>query len=163
VAFLGRRRTDSETLWRERLTVPWWLWLVALGVATLLGTEVYLGAPDRPLWLPYVVLLPLTAAGLWALGRIHVAVRAGELHVDDAHLPVHFICEVTSLDATARRLVLGPHAEPHAFVVQRPWVRGAVQIHLDDPADPTPYWVISSRHPEGLAAAIQAARAATAG
>jgi hypothetical protein len=29
---------------------------------------------------------------------------------------------------------------------------------LDDPDDPTPYWVVSTRHPEKLATAIVAAR-----
>ena len=58
------------------------------------------------------------------------------------------------------RKLLGPAAHPYAFVVQRPWVSGAVQVHLDDPADPTPYWVVSSRRPADLAAALLAARAA---
>jgi hypothetical protein len=148
-------------LWSERLAVPWWLWLAGLGLAAGLATEVYLGAPGRPLWLPYLVVLPLTAAGLWALGRIRVSVAEGELRVDDAHIPVRYIGEVTVLDAAAKRLVLGPHAEPYAFVVQRPWVAGAVQVHLADPADPTPYWVVSSRRPDRLAAALEAARGPT--
>ncbi len=158
MAFRARHGTGGASLWTERLTVAWWLWPVSLGLAALLATEVYLGAPGRPLWLPYTVLLPLTVAGLWALGRVRVAVRGGELWVDDAHLPVRYVSAVTPLDPPAKRLVLGPHAEPYAFVVHRPWVRGAVQVHLDDPADPTPYWVVSSRRPEALAAAIQAAR-----
>jgi hypothetical protein len=40
--------------------------------------------------------------------------------------------------------------------VQRPWIGGAVQVVIDDPADPTPYWVVSSRDPVRLAAAIAA-------
>jgi hypothetical protein len=46
--------------------------------------------------------------------------------------------------------------------VQRPWVKGAVQVHLDDPADPTPYWVVSSRNPTALASALLAERAEAA-
>jgi hypothetical protein len=145
--------------WRERLTVPWWLWPPALALAALLAAEVYLGAPARTAWLPYAVLLPATAAGIWWLGRIVVEVRDGELRVDDARLPLRYVADVTVLDATARRLLLGPYAEPYAFVVQRPWIAGAVAVHLDDPADPTPYWVVSSRHPDRLAAAIRSARA----
>jgi len=41
--------------------------------------------------------------------------------------------------------------------VQRPWIGGAVQVLLDDPADPTPYWVVSTRHPVELAEALLAA------
>jgi hypothetical protein len=142
----------------ERLTVAWWLWLPALGLVGLLAAEVYLGAPGRATWVPYLVLLPLATAGLWWLGRIRVAVRDGELQVDDARLPVRFVAEVTPLTSTAKRDLLGPYAEPYAFVVQRPWIGGAVRVQLDDPADPTPYWIVSSRRPADLAAAILAER-----
>lgn len=146
----------------ERLTVPWWLWLPGLGVAALLAAEIWMGSGGVRAWLPFVVLVPLAAAGLWWLGRIRVRVVDGELRVDDAHLPVRFVADAVPLDTAGRREVLGVAADPLAFVVQRPWVGGAVQVVLDDPADPTPYWVISSRHPEALAAALLNARDAAA-
>jgi Protein of unknown function (DUF3093) len=143
----------------ERLRVPWWLWPPILGLAALLAAEVFLGAPGRWTWVPYAVVLPATVAGLWALGRLRVAVEDGELRVDDARLPVRYVAGVTVLGVEEKRLLLSTAAHPYAFVVQRPWVKGAVQVHLDDPADPTPYWVVSSRRPTDLAAAILAARA----
>lgn len=142
----------------ERLRLPWWLWLVALGLAALLATEIWLGSDGVRAWLPYLVLPPATVGGLWWLGRIRVAVHGGELLVDDARLPVRFIAEAIPLDADGRREVLGVGADPLAFVVQRPWIPGAVQIVLADPADPTPYWVVSSRDPARLAAAVLRAR-----
>jgi hypothetical protein len=144
-------------VYAERLVLPWWLWGAALGVAALLAAEVHLGAGGPRAWVPYVVLLPLTAAGLWWLGRIRITVGDGELRVDDAHLPVQYVTVVIPLDAAGKREILGPAAHPLAFVVQRPWVSGVVQVVLDDPADPTPYWIVSSRHPERLAAALSAA------
>jgi hypothetical protein len=45
------------------------------------------------------------------------------------------------------------------FVIQRPWVSQAVHVVIDDPADPTPYWVISTRRPEKLVRALDEARA----
>jgi hypothetical protein len=149
-------REPARARYAERLVVPWWLWLAALALAALLAAEVFLGAPGFATWIPYFVLLPLTAVGLWWLGRIRVAVRDGEFHVDDARLPVRFIREVGVLDAEARREALGPRADPYAFVVQRPWVRGAVLLVLDDPDDPTPYWVISARRPARVAEALLA-------
>jgi hypothetical protein len=143
----------------ERLRVPWWLWVLAPALAGLAAAEVYLGAAGPLTWIPYAVLLPATVAGLLALGRLRVAVDGEELWVDDAHLPVRYIADVVSLDGTGRRRLLGPLAAPYAFVVQRPWIRGTVQVVLDDPADPTPYWVVSTRHPGALAAAIRAAKA----
>jgi hypothetical protein len=134
----------------------------ALLVAGIAAAEVYLGAPGLRTWVPYAVLLPATAAGLWWLGRIRVTVADGIFQVDDARLPVRYICDVTPLDSSTRRDLLGPYAQRHAFVVQRPWISGAVQVHLEDPADPTPYWVVSTRRPAALADALLAERDASA-
>jgi hypothetical protein len=134
--------------------------LPALALAALFAAEIYLGAPGVWTWVPYAIMLPATAAGLLALGRIRVAVTDDELRVDDARLPIRYVAGVTMLSPAEKRLLLGTAAHPHAFVIQRPWIGGAVQVHLDDPADPTPYWVVSSRHPATFAAAVLAARSA---
>lgn len=151
-------RGGDGVAYRERLTVPWWTWPLALAFAAFLAAEVFLGAPTALVWVPYAILLPATAWGLLALGRIVVRVADGELHVDDAHLPVSYVTEVNVLDAEAKRALLGPVASRYAFIVQRPWITGALRVVIDDPADPTPYWIVSSRRPARLAAAIVAAR-----
>ena len=143
----------------ERLAVPWWLWLGGLAAAAFAAAEIYLGAPGLATWVPYVVLLPLTALGLWWAGRIRVAVRDGELWVDDAHLPIRYISRAGVLSVAEKRAALGLRADPLAFIVQRPWIRGAVLVVLEDPADPTPYWVVSARHPDRLVRALRAAAA----
>ncbi|MEU8333276.1 DUF3093 domain-containing protein [Micromonospora sp. NPDC048839] len=153
---------DARTAYDERLDLPWWLWLAGLVAAALLAVEIWMGADGVRAWLPFAVLLPLTAAGLWWLGRIRVRVADSELRVDDARLPVRFVADVVPLDTAGRREVLGVGADPLAFVVQRPWIGGAVQVVLDDPADPTPFWVVSTRHPVELAEAVLAARDALA-
>lgn len=148
----------ARPAYAERLDLPWWLWLAGLVAAALLAVEIWMGASGVRAWLPFAVLLPVTAAGLWWLGRIRVAVVDAELRVDDARLPVRFVADVVPLDAAGRREVLGVGSDPLAFVVQRPWIGGAVQVVLDDPADPTPFWVVSTRRPVELAEAVLAAR-----
>jgi Protein of unknown function (DUF3093) len=51
-------------------------------------------------------------------------------------------------------------ADPAAFVVSRPWLHTAVRLMVDDPADPTPYWVVGTRRPDRLLAAIREAATA---
>ncbi|WP_341719712.1 DUF3093 domain-containing protein [Micromonospora sp. FIMYZ51] len=153
--------TTASAAYSERLRLPWWLWLAGLAAATLVAVEIWMGGAGVRAWLPFAVLLPAAVAGLAWLGRIRVAVADGELRVDDARLPVRFVADAIALDAEGRREVLGVGADPLAFVVQRPWISGAVQVVLDDPADPTPFWVVSSRHPVELAEAILAARQST--
>ncbi|MER7165963.1 DUF3093 domain-containing protein [Micromonospora sp. NPDC000207] len=140
------------------MTLPWWLWLAGLSAAALLAAEVWMGAPGVRAWLPFAVLVPGAVGGLWWLGRIRVRVHDGELLVDDARLPVRFVADVVPLDVAGRREALGVGADPLAFVVQRPWIGPAVQVVLDDPDDPTPFWVVSTRRPVELAEAILAAR-----
>jgi hypothetical protein len=148
------RSVAQTSRYTERLTAAWWLWLPAIGLLGLLGTEIYLLGPQLATWVPYLVFLPAATVGVWWAGRIRVAVRDDELFVDDAHLPLRYVAAATPLDAATKRDLLGPYAEPLAFVVQRPWIGPAVQVQLNDPDDPTPYWIVSTRHPEALAAAI---------
>ncbi|HLT11223.1 MAG TPA: DUF3093 domain-containing protein [Micromonosporaceae bacterium] len=155
----------TEVTYRERLTVSWWLWPFTLAIAALLATELGIGAVALRHPLTYVVVCGLAGAGLMWLGRIPIRVErsgepgsAGWLRVDDANLPLDVIADVVPLSAEEKRVLLGREADPLAFVIQRPWVPGGVRIDLDDPNDPTPYWFISSRHPERLAAALKAAR-----
>lgn len=120
----------------------------------MLALEVGLGAPGPRTWGPLVAALALVGTGVWWLGRIRVTVTPSHLLVDDANLPREVIADVIPLDGEQKRLLLGPAADPLAFVIQRPWIAGAVQVVLDDPQDPTPYWVISSRRPDRLAEAL---------
>ncbi|QSB13363.1 DUF3093 domain-containing protein [Natronosporangium hydrolyticum] len=141
--------------YQERLRVPWRWWLPAIAIAAVLASPFVWGPVAGPIgYAAPVMLIGGTIAGLWWLGRVRVAVVDDELLVDDARLPVRYVSQAIPLDATGRQELLGPGADPLAFVVQRPWLPGAVQVVLDDPADPTPYWLISSRRPAALAAAL---------
>ncbi|GAA2670465.1 DUF3093 domain-containing protein [Actinoplanes palleronii] len=141
---------------QERLGLPWWAWPAGLLVGAIIATELSLGVPGMSGWLPYAVLLPLSVLLLVPLGRLRVEVRDGEFRVDDARLPLGVITDVVALDAAGKREALGVGAHPYAFVVQRPWIGTAVQVLLDDPADPTPFWVISTRRPVELATTLVA-------
>jgi hypothetical protein len=148
--------TDAATVtYTERLRVPWWSWPLGLAGGGLIAVEIWMGAGGFRAWVPFAVVLPLTAALMLWLGRIRVAVTATEFRVDDARLPLSAIGEVVALDAAGKREALGVGSHPLAFVIQRPWIGGAIQVVLDDPADPTPFWVISTRHPVKLATVLR--------
>ncbi|WP_433368551.1 DUF3093 domain-containing protein [Actinoplanes sp. CA-142083] len=147
-------RSTAPAAYTERLGISWWSWLAALAVDLIVGFEILIGFTEVPAWVPFAVLLPFTAALLIWFGRIRVTVTADELQVDDARLPLAVISDVVALDAAGKREALGVGAHPMAFVIQRPWIGPAVQVLLDDPADPTPFWVISTRRPVELATAL---------
>lgn len=160
---LGRvsdtRATSQTVRYRERLMVPWWWWLPGLGLAALIGLEVNQGVPAIPVWLPYAVLLPVAAVALLMLGSTQLRVVAGEgeteLWVGDAHLPVGVISRSTEVPRSAKSAALGRQLDPAAYVVHKAWVGPMVLLVLDDPDDPTPYWLVSARRPDRVLAALR--------
>ena len=144
----------ASPAYRETLRTPWWWYLAAAGVAVLLAAEVHVGGLPLTEWVPFVVFIPLSAVFVWWLGRSRLEVRDGELRIQGAHLPLDLVTGAVGLDARTLRLVVGREGDPAAFVQIRPWVGPGVQLWLDDPDDPTPYWVVSTRHPKQLLALV---------
>jgi hypothetical protein len=150
----GRRVVHSEKLW-----VPLWWWPVAMAVGVLLAAEVHMGAPVLRAWLPYVLVLPFPIWALIWLSRMRVEVEKdaagdGELRVGKAHLPLDVIARAAVVPATAKSAALGRQLDPLAFVQHRTWVKQMVLVVLDDPDDPTPYWLVSTSRPDALVSAL---------
>ena len=152
----GGPPATGRVLFDERLWVPWWGWLLALAIATVLAAEVHLGYPGVRAWLPYLLIVPLALALVGWLGRVRVRVADGELQAGQAHLPLRYVGEVDVVSGAAKRRALGPELDPAAFVLHRGWVRSAVRLQLTDPDDLTPYWVVSTRRPDRLAELLRA-------
>jgi Protein of unknown function (DUF3093) len=160
---LGRvsdtRATSQSVHYRERLRVPWWWWLPGLGLAGLIAFEVNMGVRALPNWVPFAVLLPVAAVVLLWFGKTEVSVVSGsagaELWVGPAHLPVSVVARSAEVPKTAKSAALGRQLDPAAYVVHRAWVGPMVLLILDDPDDPTPYWLVSCRHPDRLLATLR--------
>lgn len=142
------------TTYRERLTAPVSWWMAALAFAAVWGW-VFLVATN---WsIAIVVTALLVAAGgytVWRYGSVVVAVGPDGLHVGRAHLDPRHVGPVRSLDRAAYRTQLGTGADARAYLVTRPYLDHGVLVTVDDPSDPAPYWLVSSRHPDALAAAL---------
>ncbi|ORW22071.1 hypothetical protein AWC18_08000 [Mycolicibacter nonchromogenicus] len=144
----------------EQLWVPWWWWPLGFFGNGLMAYEVRLGLRNLPGWLPFAVFFAITVFGLLWLGRIKVRVveSGGEtqLWVGDAHLPVSAIARSAEVPRSAKSAALGRQLDPAAYVVHRGWVGPMMLVVLDDPDDPTPYWLVSCRNPKRMLAALQA-------
>ena len=154
----GSQVATQKLRYRERLWVPWWWWPIGFGLAALLATEVNMGIRALPNWLPYAVLAAVAAGVLLWLGRIEVKVTGAgddvELWAGGAHLPVSVMSRSAVVPRTAKSAALGRQLDPASFVLHRNWVGPMVLVVLDDPDDPTPYWMVSSRHPDRVLAAL---------
>ncbi len=139
--------------------MPWWWWPLGFGLAALIAFEVNLGIPDLPEWLPFVVLLVVAAAALLWLGRFEIQITVGddgvELWAGQAHLPITVIARSAEVPRSAKSAALGRQLDPAAYVLHRGWIGPMVLVVLDDPDDPTPYWLVSCRHPDRVLSALR--------
>lgn len=134
--------------YRETLRTPWWWYAVAAGVAGILAAEFHIAGLRLTDWIPFGTLVPLSLVIVWWLGHSALEISGGELRIRGAHLPLRYVSGAVALDAATLRRVVGREGDPAAFVSIRPWIGPGVQLWLDDPDDPTPYWVISTRRPD---------------
>lgn len=155
---IGDAPVPAEVAYRETLRTPWWWYVVSLGVACLLAAEFHISGLPLTDWIPFGILLPLSVVLVWWMGRSRLEVGGGELRIRDAHLPLQYASGAIALDGPTLRRVIGREGDPAAYVSIRPWIGPGVQVWMDDADDPTPYWVVSSRHPDLVVAAIRAAR-----
>ena len=165
----------------ERLRVPASWWPLGLLLVALLGTELIAGLPWQLAVAGYGLLAAVFLAAVLLPARTAVEVRGWELRAGRFRLPLDRAGEVTALDEAQTRLLRGPRAHPGAFVLTRPYLKQAVYIEIvgQPPAAPVgppggwlrrrvrrrpvstpggPYWLVGTRHPEELAAAIGKSR-----
>lgn len=147
-----------RVVYRERLWVSIWLWLLAFAIAVALATTVLIGTPSVLTWLPYSVLPAIAILAMISLGRTRIEVTEGpagrELQAGDARIPTRFIDRAAVVPSSARSAAMGRQFDPAAYAVHRPWIGTMVIAVLNDPDDPTPYWIFSTRHPEAVVAAL---------
>jgi hypothetical protein len=144
----------------ERLRAPLSWWLLGLVVIVILGAELAAGFGWLAAAAIYAVLVAGWSAMLISWGRPRVEVADGELVAGGARLALAAAGEVSALDRAQTRAISGPRADPAAFSLIRPYLREAVYVEVTDPAAGTPYWVVGTRRPAELAAAINSARPA---
>ena len=140
----------------ERLGVPLRWWVQGTMLVATLWLALIVSVPVVVPWVVTGAARALLAAGLVSYGSARVRVEDGVLYAGRAHVDTSLLGAVTALDADQTRRVAGVEADARAFLVLRPYLKRAVKVQLDDPADPTPYWLLSTRHPDRLAAALQA-------
>lgn len=147
----------TEVEYDETLRVPlrWWV------QATMFLASI---------WLAFVVALP--AAVAWAAtgvltvavfslfvgyGAARVRVADGVFHAGRASIPVSLLSDPTPLEREEAHLLAGRNADARAYHLLRPYLKRAVRVTVVDPADPVPYWLVATRRPDELVAALASA------
>lgn len=142
--------------YREWVGPPpsWWVLSALFSLSWLLAVGFYLGP-----WAGVLALVGAQAAvSVLFLGTaVRLELSGSELRVGRAVLDLAYVSAVKGLDADATALRTGPQADARAHLVLRPYAKASVELTLDDPADPVPYWLVSTRRPARLAQAVEVA------
>ena len=83
-----------------------------------------------------------------------IKVDQNELLIDQAHIELKYLGKVTVLDSNAMRLLRTRDADPAAFLAIKFWASKGIKIEINDPRDSTPYWLLTSKRGEKLAALL---------
>ncbi len=105
-------------------------------------------------------VLYVTVVVLLILGSPIVEVTDSLLIAGRARLPLTNVGDTKGFIGAEATQERGPRLDARAWLVIRGWIQPVVKITLNDPSDPTPYWLVSTRHPSDLIAALVKARAA---
>ncbi|MFS8202405.1 DUF3093 domain-containing protein [Streptomyces sp. CWNU-52B] len=145
--------------YEERLTAPrtWWLVCLLVGVSMAL---ILLPFGTLPLLGGLVGGTAVSAVVASSYGSVRIRVVGGSLIAGDARIPVSALGEAHVLDPEEARAWRSFKADGRAHMLLRAYVPTALRVDITDPADPTPYVYLSTRDPERLAAALDAARTA---
>jgi hypothetical protein len=159
----GLASVSLTPTYTERLGVPlrWWVQGTMLGA--MLWLAVAVATPTPVAWLVTAVSLTLLVFSLWGFGNARIVIADGELRAGRAHIAVEHLGAIAALDAEETRRTAGREADARAYLLLRPYLKRAVRVQVDDPRDPTPYWLVSTRHPDELARVLAAISDSPAG
>lgn len=152
----------SSPAYDERLTVPLRWWVQGVMFLATVWIAVILWVPEALAWGITIALVALFAVMMLAYGSPRIVVSDGILRAGNARIEAGYLGTAVALDAEQARLTAGRDADARAYLLLRPYLKLAVRVEITDPADPAPYWLLSTRHPKSLAKAIRSLAAADA-
>ncbi len=144
------------TIYRERLWASAGLYLAT---ALVIPATLLVFLPIN-VWVGVGVALVLYAGcvAILIISSPKVTVTDQEFHAGGARIPLSLIGTASSFHEPAATLERGQRLDARAWLLIRGWIGPVVKVENLDPNDPTPYWLVSSRHPEQLEAALTSAR-----
>ncbi len=147
----------AETF-RERLRTPYWWYVAAIGIACLLAGEFSVLLRGWLVYVPFVVVIALCMLVVLRLSSGSVSLTGNTLTAGDRSIDVARVSAAIRLSPTELRRLVGRHGDPAAYTFIRSWIGPGAQLVLEpavtDETDTVPYWVVTSRHPDRLLAAL---------
>ncbi|MFK4836797.1 DUF3093 domain-containing protein [Microbacterium sp. ZW T2_14] len=152
----GLTHGHQEPHYRERLGPSLWILVAAALVAPM--AALVISPIDRTIALVVGAAVGVVLIALMIAAAPVVEVRDGELRAGRAHIDVEFLGMPQVHLGDDARHARGAGLDPRSWHLIRGGIDGLVVIPVTDADDPTTAWVISSRTPDRLSAAVRRAQ-----
>ena len=144
--------------YRERLFPSLWIFI---STALVIPASLLVFLPISPIaGVVCAIVLYLGTIGALVATSPVIEVDEAGITAGRARLPIEFSGEAESFTGPHATLERGRQLDARAWLVIRGWIDPVVKIPVRDPEDPAPYWLVSTRKPQRIMAAIETAREA---
>jgi len=140
------------TVYRERLWAAPWLFVAT---ALVIPASIIVFAPINMI-AGIICAIVLYAGCVVALivGSPTIDLTEDELHAGRARIERRYLGAAEPFDGSEASLQRGRLLDARAWLLIRGWASGVVRVPILDADDPAPYWLLSSKHPNELARAL---------
>ena len=140
-------------IFKEVLRPP--IWLLAFIYFLLLSLVIAIWAAfDNNVALVAFIVATIAIVYIAIAMRSTITLDGDELRIDRAHIEIKYLGSATVVDSQTMRLLRTRDADPAAYLAIRFWMPKGIKITVVDPRDPTPYWLITSKRGEEIAALL---------
>ena len=141
-------------IFREVLRPPLWVLAFIYFLFISVVISVWAALDNRA---TLVTLFISTIALIWISIAMtsEITFDGNLLKIDKANIEIKYLGKVTVLDKTAMRLLRTRDADPAAYLAIKFWEPKGLRIDLNDPRDKTPYWLVTSKRGEEIAALLK--------
>lgn len=141
--------TYSEKLW----PAPW----LFISTALVMPASLLVFVPiNFTVGVVVAIVFYLGICAALIFGTATITVTDSHFVAGRAKLPLAVIGEVRAYTGAEADLQRGQKLDARAWLLIKGWIAPVVTIAVVDAEDPTPYWLVSTRRPEQLVAALTA-------
>ena len=140
-------------IFREVLRPPIWVLAFIYFLFLSIVLSVWAALDNRA---TLITLALSTIALIWlSISMTSEITFDGEVfRIDKANIELKYLGKATTLDKNAMRLLRTRDADPAAYLAIKFWEPRGLRIELNDARDKTPYWLVTSKRGEEIAALL---------
>lgn len=146
---------SRKPLFKEVIRPPFWLIAFMYFMLFSLVLAVWAALGNNAAFNAFAISIVIGIVAIY-LGTSTITVDGGELRIKRAHIPIEYLGKSEIIGKKEFGFARTRGADPAAYFATTFWISQGITVEVIDKRDPTPYWLISTRKAEELAAALKA-------